>query len=184
MDEVARKANVSKRTLYDFFKDKEFLLIEALEKIHEPFVEQIKLLAGQSETALEMILLLNEKMMEKPIWMCEDFWEDIKRYPAAFRLMVEKKRSFVEKLIGMLKRGVHESIFMSGINYDIISLMAQQQFSKSEPSDLFKMYTPQEVHDTMIFIFLRGICTDSGRDIIDKFITKKKYKQDFDSRIV
>jgi len=177
MDEVARKAGVSKRTLYDFFRDKEFLLISALNKIHEPFSEQMKLLEMQSETALEMILLLNEKMMEKPAWMCEDFWEDMKRYPEAYRLMLETKHSFVEKLIEMLKRGESESVFISDVNYDVISLMAQQQFSKPEPSDLFKKYTPQEVHNTIFFIFLRGICTDRGRDMIDKFMVKKRYRQ-------
>ena len=177
MDEVARKASVSKRTLYDFFRDKEALLIAVLNKLHEPFIEQLKLLERRSETVLEMILLLNEKMMESPTWMCEDFWEDMKRYPLAFGCMVEAKRSFVEKMIEMLKRGESESVFISDVNYDVISLMAQQQFSKPEPSDLFKKYTPQEVHNTIFFIFLRGICTDRGRDMIDKFMVKKRYRQ-------
>ena len=181
MDEVARKANVSKRTLYDFFEDKEALLIAVLNKIHEPFIEQMKLLEKQSDTALEIILLLNEKLMEKPTWLCEDFLEDVKRFPEAMRIMSDSKYFFIRKLIELLKRGKKESVFMSDVNYDVISLLAQQQFSKPEPSDLFKMYTPQEVHDTIFFIFLRGICTNKGRDIIDKFIAKKRYKQNFEN---
>jgi len=183
MDDVARKSSVSKRTLYDFFNDKEALLIEVLIAIYEPFVEQMEFFEKQSDTVLEMILLFNEKMMEKPTWLCEDFLEDIKRYPRAFQMMIATKQSFLKKLIEILKRGINESVFMSDINYDIISLMAQQQFSKSEPAKLYHMYTPQEVHNTMMFIFLRGICTDKGRDIIDKFLSKKRYERDFGEQL-
>jgi AcrR family transcriptional regulator len=179
MDDVARKANVSKRTLYDFFRDKESLLIGVLNKMSEPFAECFESLEKQPYTALETILLFNEKLMEKQVWFCEDFFEDIKRYPAAFRLLTEKKMRFLSEIIKLLKRGEKESVFMSDINYDIISLMAHRQFRKSESSDIadvFTGYTHEEIHNTLFFIFLRGICTDAGRDIVDKFVTKKRYR--------
>ena len=178
MDDVARKAGVSKRTLYDFFEDKEALLIAVLDKIHEPFIEQMDMLDKRSDTALEMILLFNEKLMEKPVWLCKDFLEDIKRYPKAFQNMVESKHSFLKRLIELLKRGEKESVFMSDINYDLISLVAQQQMSDMAYPEAFSKYTPEEVHNTIFLIFLRGICTDSGRDIIDKFMVKKRYKKE------
>ncbi|MDR0698992.1 MAG: TetR/AcrR family transcriptional regulator [Tannerella sp.] len=179
MDDVARKANVSKRTLYDFFKDKEALLIGVLNKMREPLSEYFESLEKGSYTALEMILLFNEKLMEKPIWLCEDFLEDIKRFPLAFRLMIDGKRQFLDKIIELLKRGEKESVFMSDINYDIISLLAHRQFSKCNSLDISEVlakYTPEEVHNTVFYIFLRGICTDAGRDIVDKFVTKKIYR--------
>jgi AcrR family transcriptional regulator len=179
MDEVARKAGVSKRTLYDFFSDKEALLVEVLKKIHKPFFEQMYSLEKQSDTALELILLLNERMMEKPVFLCDDFMDDIKRYPQALRIMIDGKHLFLKKMIELLKRGEKEAVFMSDIDYDLISLLAQQQMSNPSPSEVFSKYTLEEVHNTIIFIFLRGICTDTGRDIIDKFITKKRYKHDF-----
>jgi AcrR family transcriptional regulator len=179
MDDVARKAKVSKRTLYDFFKDKEALLIGMLVKIGEPFFGYVESLEKSSYTALEIILLFHEKMMEKQIWLSEDFLEDIKRYPAAFQLMMEGKKRFLDKMIELLERGEKESVFMSDINYDIISLLAHKQFSKCDSldiSDVFIKYSPEEVHNTVFFIFLRGICTNVGRDIVDKFVTKKKYR--------
>lgn len=179
MDDVARKANVSKRTLYEFFNDKESLLIEVLENIRTPFSELIDALDKNSETALEAMLMFNEKVMEKPTWLCEEFIEDVKRYPKALQIFMDGKRRFLDKIIALLKRGEKESVFMSNVNYDIISLMAQYQFSKSAPSEVFTKYTHEEVHNTIFFIFLRGICTDRGRDILEKFVVKKKYKKDF-----
>ena len=178
MDDVARKANVSKRTLYDFYRDKEDLLLDALRSLMMPVSEEIERLSGRSETALDTILLFNEKMMENPKWLCEDFFEDVKRYPQVFRLLSEGKTFFVAKLIDLLKRGKKEAVFMSDIDYDIISLLAQKQFSKSEPSGLSTKYAPEEVHNTLFFIFLRGICTDSGRNVIEKYLIKKKLRQE------
>ena len=182
MDDVARKASVSKRTLYEFFKDKESLLMAVLDKIHEPFAEHIKLAGKRVGTALEVLLLLNEKIMERPIWACEEFFEDIIRYPNALEALMKSKHEFLSKIMEILKRGAKESVFMSDINYDIISIMAQHRFNQSKPLDLYIKYTREEVHDTIFFIFLRGICTDRGRDILDKFVLKKKYESEYAQR--
>ena len=179
MDDVARKANVSKRTLYEFFNDKESLLIEVLNKLLDPFCEFFGLLEKKTETALEILLLFNEKLMERQVWLCDDFFEDMKRYPKALQILKDNKSKSLIILIELLKRGKKEAVFMSDVNYDIISIVAQQQLSKTEPSEVFKKYSHEEIHDTLFFIFLRGICTDSGREILEKFILKKKYKKEF-----
>jgi len=175
MDDVARKANVSKRTLYDFFRDKESLLIEMLNQMSEPYVEYIGTLEKQSNKALEIMLLFNEKLMEGPVWLCDDFLEDIKRYPVAFQVLLEGKRLFLNKTVELLRQGAKEGVFMDDINYDIISMLVQKQMNKLEPSKIYAKYTHEEVHNTMLFIFLRGICTDAGRSILDKYIIKKRY---------
>jgi len=179
MDDVARKANVSKRTLYEFFKDKESLLIEVLIKVHEPFINNLDVINRGEGTALEALLLFNEKLMEKPLWVCDDFFADIIRYPVAIQMITEGKRRFLIKIVEILKRGEKEGIFMSDVNYDIISLMTHQQFSKSEPSPMYTKYTHEEVHNTFFLIFIRGICTDTGREILEKYLLKKKYKEKF-----
>jgi len=179
MDEVARKANVSKRTLYDFFRDNESLLVAVIDKMREPFTGQLQMIEENAETALEVILLFNENLVEQQLWLCKDFYEDVKLFPNAFQLVFDGKRLFISKLIELMKRGEKEEIFLPDVNYDIISLLAQQQFSKAEPSDLLVKYTHEEVHNVMFFIFLRGICTEKGRDIIDKYLVKKRYQRDF-----
>ena len=179
MDDVARKANVSKRTLYEFFKDKESLLMGVLERLREPFAEHINLLERSTGTALDVLLLFYEKIMERPVWLCDDFFEDVKRYPNAFNTLLDNKRKFLVKIIELLKRGEKEKVFVSDINYDIISIMAQQHLSRSEPSDIYTRFTHEEVHNTIFYIFIRGICTDMGREILDEFTLKMKYKKEF-----
>jgi len=179
MDEVARKAGVSKRTLYDFFKDKESLLVAVLDKMREPFAGQLQVMEENAETALEVILLFNEKLVEQQLWLCKDFYEDVKLFPKALQVIFKENRLFIGKLVELMKRGEKEAVFLSDVNYDIISLMAQQQFSLAEPSELYVKYTHEEVHNTIFFIFLRGICTEKGRDILDKYLVKMRFKRDY-----
>ncbi|MDR1380923.1 MAG: TetR/AcrR family transcriptional regulator [Tannerella sp.] len=178
MNDVAQKANVSKRTLYEFFSDKESLLIAVLNMLREPFFEYIESLEKKHYTALDVLLLFNEKLMERPSWICEDFFEDIKRYPNASRLLTGSKSIFLNKIIELLRRGVREDVFMSDVNYDILSLLFHERTSKREPSGIFAKYTNEEVHNTFFFILLRGICTDTGRDVLDRFLVKKRYEHD------
>lgn len=176
MDDVSRKANVSKRTLYGFFDDKESLLIEVLVKIREPFTEAMALLEKVADTALDVILQFNEKMLENPtvIMFCEDFYEDLKRYPDAFDVILKGKQDVLDKIIALLRRGEQEAVFLSDVNYDIISQMAQKNLSNTSPPAAFFKYSFEEVHNTMFFILLRGICTDAGRKILEKYVIKRR----------
>jgi AcrR family transcriptional regulator len=174
MDDVARKAGVSKRTLYEFFRDKETLLIEVLREISKPFTEHFQLLERMPGTALEIMLLFHERMIERQMLLCSDFLEDLRRYPEALKVLLESKRLFLERIAGLLKRGEQEHVFMSGINYDMLSILAHERI-QSPASEAYAGYTRKEVHNTVFFIFLRGICTDTGRDILEKFVLKKRY---------
>jgi len=178
MDDVSRKANVSKRTLYDVFDDKEALLIEVLIKMREPFNEEIILIEKMADTALDVILQFNEKMLANPTMMmiCDDFHEDIKRYPAAFDVILKSKHAAFDKIISLFRRGEQEAVFLSDINYDIISQMAQKQMSNTSPPEAFLKYSFEEVHNTMLFILLRGICTEAGRKILEKYTIKRKMR--------
>lgn len=177
MDDVARKANVSKRTLYDFFRDKEALLIDALDSVNKPLVDYFERLEQRCDTALDVFLLFNERLSESATWWCDGFIEDIHRYPEALRAFKEERQFFLDKVMVLLKRGEKESVFMKDVNYDIISIMMQMQMNKLEPPTAYAKYTNEEVRNTMLFIFLRGISTDFGRKILDGFILKKRYRK-------
>jgi AcrR family transcriptional regulator len=179
MDDVARKANVSKRTLYDFFRDKESLLIEVLDYVNKPLIKYFEVLEERCDTALDIFLLFNEKLSECKVWWCDEFIGDINRYPEVLRVFLNEKRFFLTKVVELLKRGEKESLFMADINYDLISIMIQSQLNKLQPAPSFAEYTNDEVRNTVLFIFLRGIATAQGRDLLDTFMTKKRYKKTF-----
>jgi len=176
MDDIARKANVSKRTLYSFFRDKEDLLTEAIRRSREPFQGLLATLEKSSETTLDLILQFNEVIMVKHPAPCDDYFEDIKRYPEACKQLMEGKGQFLNKAMELLQRGVSEGVFMENINYDLISFIAHSHINASMPEELHARFSREEVHNTLFFTFLRGICTNKGRDILEKYYVKKNFK--------
>ncbi|MDR1722376.1 MAG: TetR/AcrR family transcriptional regulator; helix-turn-helix transcriptional regulator [Tannerella sp.] len=176
MDDIARKANVSKRTLYGIFRDKEDLLVEAVKKSREPFQGLLATLEKSTETTLDLILRFNEAIIANQPAPCADYFEDIKRFPEAYNLFLDGKRQFLNKLMELLRRGVSEGVFIENINYDLISFIAHNHLSADMPKEMLTRYSHEEVHNTFFFTFLRGICTDKGRDILEKYYVKKNYK--------
>jgi len=176
MDDIARNAAVSKRTLYEFFRDKEDLLVETLKKAREPFSELFSQIEQSGETALDIICLFHEKMTEQKTTLCEDFFADVKRYPAANDLILEYKQLFFKKVMELLLRGAREGVFLEDINYDLISFIAHQHIRRSDPPEILQHFSHEEINNTLAFTFIRGICTDKGRAIFEKYVTKRKYK--------
>lgn len=66
MDDVAKAAGISKRTLYESFEDKETLLIEGIDHNSESLGQYLTGLEKEPFNALEVILLFYDGDDEKP----------------------------------------------------------------------------------------------------------------------
>jgi AcrR family transcriptional regulator len=174
MDDIARRAGVSKRTLYEFFNDKEMLLIQMIDVRFNQAGKCLARLTEETYTALEILLLFNEKLMDQPIWYCEEFFQDIRRYPEAHEHMIRYKQQFLDRLILLLKRGTKEGVFCSDINFDIIALLVREHMNMPQPSGTFCKYSHADVHNTFFLILVRGICTDTGRKILERYSVKRQ----------
>lgn len=176
MTDIAQAAGVSKRTLYEFFDDKETLLMQVLEATFVRIHTFIDKQTDENLTALDVFLLFNEFMLEKPTWYSQDFFLDIRRYPEAMERILGYKKTFLETVILLLKRGIREGVFDPDINFDVILLLARSHMNMSPPVELFGSIAPAEVHEAVFLIFVRGICTDAGRKILERYKTKKQFK--------
>ncbi|MDR2139175.1 MAG: TetR/AcrR family transcriptional regulator [Tannerella sp.] len=176
MDDIARKAGVSKRTLYGFFDDKEMLLMQMLDTFFIRAGECLSRLTKETYTALEIFLLFNEKLMSQPVRFCEEFYQDIRRYPEACECIMRNRQHFLDMSMRLLKKGVGEGVFCPDINFDIIALLAHEQMDMLQPSGMFCKYNRTDVHNTLFLVFIRGICTDAGRKLLERYSVKKQFR--------
>ncbi|MDR1331081.1 MAG: TetR/AcrR family transcriptional regulator [Tannerella sp.] len=175
MNDVAGEAGVSKRTLYELFENKEALLVEILRSVHLYMLASLGQLEIESRTALDIILLFNQKMLQNPTYYCNAFYDDLHRYPEAVVALQEEKKLLMDRILSLLKRGVDEGIFLPEINYDMIILMAKEYMKMSPPPKVFKRYAHEEVRNTFFLILIRGICTDAGRKVLKYYMIKGYY---------
>lgn len=174
MDDIARTLSVSKRTLYGFFEDKEALLIEGLESKNEQSRRVLEEIEKGDYTAIDVILLYHEEQMKRPQWYSQKFYEDLKKYPRAMLQKEEQKDAFTQKCTTLFKRGVREGVFQQEVNFEIMAILAKDQFKMLQPSKSFRNHSNADVYNTVLITFLRGICTEKGRQILDRWIQAKK----------
>ena len=145
MDDVAKAAGISKRTLYESFEDKETLLIEGIDHNTESLGQYLTGLEKEPFNALEVILLFYEEMMKNPRWFNEKFYEDLKKYPKAQQKI------------------------------EMMALLVKEQTKMLRPSNVFCKHSITEVYNTILLTFLKGISTEKGRAILDRFDLKQSY---------
>lgn len=175
MDDISKSINISKRTIYELFDDKETLLIESMQFNSNNLWLVLEKLEKESYSALEVILFFYEEVLKTPRWYSRKFYDDLKRYPKAKQQKEQQKADFSKKCIQLFNRGVKEGVFKVGVNVEIVALLAKEQSKMLKPSQAFSNYSCTEVFNTIIITFLRGVSTEKGIAILDRFALKQSY---------
>lgn len=175
MDDIAKAVGISKRTLYESFEDKESLLTEGIKNNAESLSACLTKLGKEPFNALEVILLFYEEMMKTPRWYNEKFYEDLKKYPKAQQEIEINKAKIGKRCMDLFTRGVKEGVFQEGVNFEIMALLVKEQTKMLRPSDIFSKHSITEVYNTILLTFLKGISTEKGRAILDRFVLKQSH---------
>lgn len=180
MDEIAAELGVSKRTIYENFKDKTELLREGIiagGELHGMTLNEIMENSPNVIDALYRIGKENHQVMQK---INPRFFSDLKKhYPDILELVTRdyttKSRKFMLRLF---RQGVEEEVFERGINMEIVASvwiqlvdLAQNSLESDVVSDSWSV---KEWHFHLFMPYLRGISTDKGRELI------KQYLENFD----
>ena len=171
MDAIAEKLGISKRTIYETFKDKNELLISCFEeyskeryKVNEEIIKNsqnvLAAICSFIQSGAMAIDLLNPAFFSdmrkhyNDIWVLASKQQNEKNYNLAFRL---------------LRKGINEGIFRKDINIDIVVKIILAQMKLLVDNEVFSSdkYSRSEVLKNMVINFIRGIATNKGIELID-----------------
>ncbi len=127
MDDIARSTSISKRTLYEFFEDKEALLEQGLKLNAKRLTEYLDELQRGTCTSVDIILLFYIEMMKKPRWYNKQYYEDLKKFPKAMKTNDSLKSNFIKICQQLFQRGIEEGVFQPEVNFEIIALLTKDQ---------------------------------------------------------
>lgn len=177
MDDIARNMCISKRTIYEYFDDKEDLLIGGMDLRYNKIRIYLEQLETEPLTVLDVIVLFYEEFMRNPSWFSRKYYEDLKRFPKALQKTEDERAKLFKKCIKLFSRGIKEGVFQPNVNFEIVALLAKEQVKMIRPSNAFSNHSVTEVFNTVIYTFLRGISTEKGIAILDRYMLKKNYLQ-------
>src|SRR5690606_31703206 len=167
MDDVAKECGMSKRTLYEYFADKESLLIACIEAFiaykraeHEEFLKE-------SDNVIEALIKSFKRSLElqdiSPLFFVEvrRFYPNVAKTHAA-----RAENARCEDSMKFLKLGIKQGLFRKELNIDIVvDILASMERSMSElAADIIynKKFDLKEYIMTFLFYFLRGLSTEKG----------------------
>ena len=174
MDEIAYKLGISKRTIYETFKDKTELLITCLESYSEELKQKKEKIISNSSNVLESIFKFLKDGISTMNAINPVFINDLKKfYPEIWQsIYLNNEIKNLNLTHKLLRKGVNEGIFLKEINLDIVSKLIMEQVKILTDENAFPRdkYTVSEVFQNMVISFTRGISTKKGLDIIDEMI--------------
>ncbi len=172
MDDVSRELGISKKTLYQYVKDK----TELVEKIVELEIEKygcfFDLLLTQNLNAIEELFEL-QSMVSRMLRDHNPSQEyDLRKYyPEQYAKILKVRRERIYANIrANLKKGKKDGLYRSELNEEII---AKIQLLRIETSIDTEIFTMEEIISTKVFfeIFIyhiRGIANEKGIELLEK----------------
>lgn len=175
MDDLARAAGVSKKTLYEQFADKDELVLESVKFMLNTNQTETDAAFRKAKDALDEIasvLGLMEKMIRGMNLVC---YIDLQRhYVEAFRYLTEHKESYLFKCISdNLRRGIAEGLYREEIDVAIISRFRMESALLVFQHNLFppEQYDSVRVNKQIFEHYIYGLVTLKGHRLVKKYLS-------------
>ncbi len=178
VDDIAQVAGISKKTLYENFKDKDEIVYSALDVMDKDIHQKEEAIMKKSTNAVEEvigIMAMLEGMFKN---MNPNCMKDLQKYyPSAFKEW-ECHTDLHEQLIRKnLKRGIKEGYYRKNIEIDILSFLRVEgiMIGIKNPKATEYDFTKLQLAQTEIFLY--GISTLEGHALIEKHLTQLRKKK-------
>lgn len=172
MDDIATRLSISKRTLYELYANKEDLLMEGMTQHHHALRRDMAEHVAKGASVMDVLLHAFEQKIEEINETSPLFYADIEKYPRLLRYLESHKTADQKQFVAFLRRGVSEGYFCEGPNYDLIAQIINAQSRYVMAQQLYRQHSMQGVFYNLIFISLRGLCTEKGAKAIDAFLNE------------
>lgn len=170
MDDIAAKLGMSKKTIYQFYRDKDELVAEVIGGMI--FNNQETCIADKkkADNAVHEIFIAMDLVTEIFRSMNPSVMYDLQKYhPTAFSKFQEHKNEFLLKMMQQnIKRGIDEELYRPQINVEIMSrfrvesmfIPFNQEFVKNAKASLL------DIEQEIIVHFLFGLVTLKGYKMV------------------
>ncbi len=177
MDEIAAQLGISKKTIYQFFTDKDAMVEAVVNEEMKRNEAECQGFSLSAQDAVHEIFLAMDDVQEMLKAMNPQLIHDLeKHHPVAYRRLRQYKHQFLYDTIrNNLDRGMKENVYRTGLNADLISRhrieSAFMPFNQEVfPHSKYPMYqTCQELG----ILFLHSVCNENGKKLIDQYSNER-----------
>lgn len=173
MDDIAKELGMSKKTIYQFYSEKDDLvnkLSEVQTKYHE---KQFTDIAIEAKDPIHEIILITQVMRKMMQNVNPIFFMDLQKYyPQAYKTFQSfKEQCAYQNIIDNIKKGIEIGVYRSDIDIEFVAryrlvqmdmLMFGNYFS-------FEKISFTQANELILDMFVRSISTLKGHKLINKY---------------
>jgi AcrR family transcriptional regulator len=178
MDDIAAQLGMSKKTLYQFFADKDELVDAVVDKELKRSQQDCLDCGQQSVDAVDEIFIIMEQIAGQFRNMNPMVLYDLEKFHiTAFRKFLKYKNEFLPEVIRKnIERGIREELFRPEINVDVLSKFRLESMMIAFNISVFppRKYNLVEVTREIIEHYLYGLATLKGHKLILRYKQEKK----------
>jgi AcrR family transcriptional regulator len=178
MDEIAGQLGISKKTLYQFFEDKDSLVEAVMQKEMTYMQSECRKQVTESENAIEELFKDMEAMESVMDALNPQIVFDLEKfYPKTFEKFKKHKHNFLLDVIKKnLQRGVHEELYRNDFDIEIIAKFRLESAFIMFNQELFPFgkYNVLQVSTEIYHHYIHGIATPKGKKLIEKYVQQRK----------
>lgn len=187
MDEIAAQLGISKKTIYQFFTDKDDMVSAVIDEEIRRNENECNQFRQDARDAVHQVFLALESLEEMLKYTNPLMVYDLeKHHPRAYKKLKEYKYQFLYQIImDNLQWGMEEKIYRSDIQKDIVTKnRIESAFLVFNP-DLFphSRYNISEVNFELAMLFLHGVVSSNGKELIEKYTTERNKKLSHEQKV-
>lgn len=173
MDDIARHLSVSKKTLYQYFADKDELVTTVSKSLLEKSTKQYDELRLNSSNSIEELSKLSVCMKKDMEEINPALLYDLQKFhPKAWNVWIDHKHKFIQQsVVRNLKQGIEDGYIRPEVDPEILALVRIELVQLAFNQDLFprERFNLAEVQLQIFEHFVFGVVTDKGRKLYLKY---------------
>lgn len=181
MDEIANQLGISKKTIYQYYADKDSLVSEVIGMVVEENKKGCLGYREVSENAVHEVFIVMEMVENLLRHMNPVVMFDLEKYhPKAFALVNEYRNKFMYDMIkSNMEMGIEQELYRSELDADVLT--------RYRLTTIFLMFNPElfppakyqaiRVITEITDHFLYGLVTTKGYKLIQKYKQLRTKKQ-------
>ena len=178
MDDIAKHLSISKKTIYQYFKDKREL-VNTITRLHLDIEEnRFDGVIEESENTVHELIIVSQCLRDSMQEMKINIMNELQKfYPEAWKLYMDFKQNVMKESIrDVIVRGQKEGYFRAEIDPDLISLMRIEQVQSFFMNNLYSKdkYSLADVQLQLFDHFIHGLFTIEGHKLFNQYTTNNK----------
>jgi AcrR family transcriptional regulator len=173
MDEIATQCGVSKKTVYQFFEDKDSLVESIMASVIDKSQKECTMQQQVADNAIHEMFLSMQMVQNMLEGVNPALMYDLRKYHSnAYGRLEEHKHQFMFSFIKKnMERGISEGLYRPDINVDIIAPFQLHCMMIPMEEDIFprSKYTIIDIDYEISVFLLHGLSTSKGEKLIEKY---------------